>query len=159
MRKTSFGLGLAGTIIAFLVGVIMLLAGLLTTSLRQVEWDEISNLNDIDIDVNDEDFHFSADTDLNQASDVINIATGIAGAYLIISSTCAIIAGILGIVGICITKKRQNVGAGIMLLVAAILCIPSLWGLHATALFIPAGILAFLKDKHKQETISEVNTI
>lgn len=159
MRKTSFGLGLAGTIIAFLCGIIMLFAGIFTTSLRSVEWDEISDIDGLDIEVYEDDFHFSANTNIDDASDMVSWAVGLAGAYLIVAAICSIIAGILGIIGSVIAGKRKSVGAGIMLLIAAVLSIPSLWGLNATVLLIPAGILAFLNDKNKQQTISEVDPI
>lgn len=130
MRKTSFGLGLAATIIAFLIGIIMLFIGIGTTFLSDVDWDDsVNNLDD----------------------GFPNVFFGIISGWLIISSVCIISAGMLGIIGICISRKRQSVGAGVMLLIAAVLSVPSLYGFHAFALFVPAGILAFLKDKSEKE--------
>lgn len=151
MRKTSFGLGLAATIIAFLIGVIMLFAGIGTTYLSDVDWDDTFNdLDDLDISVYEDDYGFRGNVDFDGFP---NIFFGFISGWLIISSVCIIAAGILGIIGICISRKRQSVGAGVMLLIAAILSLPSLYGFHAFALFVPAGVLAFLKDKSEKEKV------
>lgn len=148
MRKTSFGLGLAATIIAFIISLIMFFIGIGTSSLSSMDWDD--DLDDMDISVYEDDYGYRGDIDFNRAS---NIFFRFISGWLIVSSICLFIAGTLGIIGICISIKRQSVGAGVMLLIAAVLSIPSLYGLHATALFVPAGVLAFLKDKSENEQI------
>lgn len=151
MRKTSFGLGLAATIIAFLIGVIMLFVGIGTSFLSDVDWDEaVNDLDNLDISGYENDHVFRGDVDFDRFP---NVFFGFIGGWLIVSSVCLIIAGTLGIIGICISRKRQSVGAGVMLLIAAILSLPSLYGFHAFALFIPAGVLAFLKDKSEKEKV------
>ena len=166
MRKTSFGLGLAGTITAFVIGIIMLFIGIFSAAFSHVEWESAEkDLEDFEITINDEDVHVSTagqDIDISGGNGnsvrVIgggfpNIIFGVIGIWLIASSICLILAGIFGIIGTCITKKRKSIGAGILLILAAIFSIPSLYGLHAFALFTPAGVLAFIKDKHEKDAI------
>ena len=148
MRKTSFGLGLAGTIIAFIIGVILLIAGAVSTAASYADWDEISeNLDDIEITIDGDEYNVDIEGTYGGAP---NVVFGAIGAWLIVGAVCLIVAGILGIIGTVITKKRQSVAAGVLLIIASVLSIVSLWGLFATAFFIPSGVLAFIKDKNKQ---------
>jgi hypothetical protein len=145
MRKTSFGLGLAGTIVAFVIGIIVLIFGIATTAVSNLDWDEITDdMSDIEITIEGEDFNMEMMGDYGVFPGGMFGAVGI---YLIIGAVGLIIAGILGIVGTVITRKKQSVAAGVLLIVAAVLSIISLWGLFATALFTPSGVLAFIKEK------------
>ncbi len=148
MRKTSFGLGLAGTIIAFVIGVILLIVGAVSTAASYADWDEISeNFDDVEITIDGDEYNVDIEGNYGNAP---NVVFGAIGAWLIVGAVCLIIAGVLGIIGTVITRKHQSVAAGVLLIIASVLSIVSLWGLFATAFFIPAGVLAFIKDKNKQ---------
>lgn len=156
MRKTSFGLGLAATIIAFVIALLMLLFGLSTFYMAEIHWDESNNQDNYKTSVLDDNSGFRADTDVDS---FFNIFFDAIGVWLIVSSICLFIAVTLGIIGICITIRRQSIAAGVMLLIAAILSIPSLYGFHAFALFIPAGVLAFIKDKKEGKIDTQYETV
>ena len=148
MRKTSFGLGLAGTIVAFVIGIIVLIVGIATTAVSNLDWDEITeDMSDVEITIEGEDFNMDMMGDYGMFPGSM---FGAFGTYLIIGAIGLIIAGILGIVGTVITRKKQSVAAGVLLIIAAVLSIISLWGIIATALLVPAGVLAFIKDKNKE---------
>ncbi len=148
MRKTSFGLGLAGTIIAFVIGIIILILGLVSTAASYADWDEITeNIDDIEITIDGENYDLDVEGNYGGAP---NAVFGAVGAWLLVGAVGLLISGVLGIIGTVITKKRKSTAAGVLLIIAAVLSIISLWGLFATAFFIPAGVLAFIKDKHKE---------
>ena len=110
MRKTSFGLGLAGTIIAFVIGVILLIFGAVSTAASYADWDEISeNLDDIEITIDGDEYNVDIEGNYGSAP---NVVFGAIGAWLIVGAVCLIVAGILGIIGTVITRKRQSVAAG-----------------------------------------------
>lgn len=175
MRKTSFGLGLAGTIVAFVIGAIMLIVALIFGVVSHVDWDYVSSDFDdievfiddgdfaLDIDdedfslnINDEDFYLDIDDEFRgEFGGFPNTFTRAIGGWLLFASIALLVSGVLGIIGIVITKKRRSVAAGILLLIAGVLSIFSLYGLHATALLIPSGVLAFMKDKNEQIEIEE----
>lgn len=148
MRKTSFGLGLAATIIAFVIALLMLLFGLSTFYMAELHWDESNNQDNYKTSVLDDNSGFRGD-----------IFFDAIGVWLIVSSICLFIAVTLGIIGICITIRRQSIAAGVMLLIAAILSIPSLYGFHAFALFVPAGVLAFIKNKKEGKIDTQYETV
>ena len=157
MRKTSFGLGLAGTIIAFVIGVIVIIVGLVAAAASHLDWDKITEeMEDVEITIEGEDYDFEMTGDYDIAPGGI---VGAIGAFIIVGGVGLVVSGILGIIGSVITKKRKSTAAGVLLLIAAVLSIVAsimsiasiigMWGLNATAFFIPAGVLAFIKDKNK----------
>lgn len=154
MRNTSFGLGLAATIIVFLVAVILIIVGAFFSVARHTDWKDFAdNFDDVRITVDNEDYSVDINNDFDFNHNAPRMVFGFAGGVLLFIAGCNLIAGVLGIIGICITKKRRSVAAGVMLIIAAVLSLP--WGFLAFALFIPAGILAFLEDKNKVQQIQQ----
>lgn len=164
MRKTSFGLGLAGSILAFVIGISMLVVAIGFSVVSHVDWESNAyDFDDVDISIDAEDYslefdndNFSFDLDNGFRTDfsgIPNTFARVLGGWLLFASIALLISGVLGIIGSIISKKRRSVGAGIMLLIAGVLSIFSLYGLHAAALLIPSGVLAFFKDKNEKEKI------
>lgn len=155
MRKTSFGLGLAGSILALIIAVIMMFAALAVTVISDVDWIEVeSSQDDVKITINDEEVHVDIDGDFDgrlggRYGGFPFSFIRLLGGWLWIAAAAAFIGGVLGIIGTVITRRKQSKLAGVLLIIAAVLCTISLYGFHATVLLIPSGILAFLKDKPK----------
>lgn len=150
MRNTSFGLGLAATIIVFIVAIILIIVSVFFSAARHMDWKDVSdNFDDVEIIINNENYSIDIDNGNYNPGMLFGLARG---AILFVAG-CNVIAGVLGIIGTCITKKKRSVAAGVMLIIAAVLSLP--WGFLAFALFIPAGILAFLEDKNKTQQIPQ----
>lgn len=154
MRKTSFGLGLAATIIVFLVAIIIIVVGVFFAAARHTDWKDVADgFDDVKITIDNENYSVDFDNNFDFNYSAPRMVFGFASGVLLFIAGCNLIAGVLGIIGICITKKRRSVAAGVMLIIAAVLSLP--WGFLAFALFIPAGILAFLEDKNKVQQIQQ----
>ena len=184
MRKTSFGLGLAGTIIALVIALIMLAVAITVTVVSNFDFDKMGthmDENELYFDKDDKELEFDEDSEelyfdkdgkgmhsrmrnsmgkmgmrFNGRFDgdfggmqrmMLNMLTG----WLWFATAAMLIAGALGIVGTVITRRKKSTAAGVLLLVAAVLSIFSLYGLYASSLLIPSGVLAFIKDKSEKE--------
>lgn len=164
MRKTSFGLGLAGSILAFVIAGIMLIFAVGFTVVSSVEWSGTdSMMDDMEIAIDGEEFDFDMDDFDGRMSgrlggdfgDMPGSILNFVGGWLWFAVAALIVGGVLGIIGTVITKRRRSVAAGVLLLIAAVLCAFSLYGTSASALLIPSGVLAFIKDKNEHIEIEE----
>jgi hypothetical protein len=169
MRKTSFGLGLAGSILAFVIAGIMLIFAIGLTVASSVNWghmdsmmdDMDSMMDDVKITVDGEEFEFDMDDDkfmfgMNKQfrggfRGFPNMFARVLSGWLWFAFAALVIGGVLGIIGTAISKKRRSVAAGVLLLVSAVLCAFSLYGMSASALLIPSGVLALIKDKNEKD--------
>ncbi len=158
MRKTSFGLGLAGSILAFVIAGIMLIFAVGFTVVSNVDWDDVDvSIDDVDITIDSDDFNLHMD-DIDGIGGRMGGNFGVIpggmfefiGGLLWFAVAALIVGGVLGIIGTVITKRRRSVAAGVLLLIAAVLCAFSLYGMSASALLIPSGILALIKDKNEK---------
>lgn len=164
MRKTSFGLGLAGSILAFVIAGIMLIFAVGFTAFSSVDWSDVDvSLDDVDITIDGEEFTVSID-DLDNHMDrrmggnfgsMPGRMFGFIGGWLWFAVAALVVGGVLGIIGTVITKRRRSVPAGVLFLIAAVLCAFSLYGMSASALLIPSGILALIKDKNEKIKIEQ----
>ncbi|MBT7122724.1 MAG: DUF4064 domain-containing protein, partial [Clostridia bacterium] len=168
MRKTSFGLGLAGSILAFVIAGIMLIFAIGLTVMNHVDWDDMgSHMDDVEITIDGEKFEFDMDDDefvfegnkgfrgemRGGFRGFPNMFARVLSGWLWFAVAALIVGGVLGIIGTVITKKRRSVAAGVLLLVSAVLCAFSLYGMSASALLIPSGVLALIKDKNEKREI------
>jgi len=170
MRKTSFGLGLAGSIVAFVIAGIMLIFAIGFTVVSYFDWDHMdSMMDDVEITIDGEEYTFDMDDDefmfdMNKGfrgefrggfRGFPNMFARVLSGWLWFAVAALVVGGVLGIIGTVITKKRRSVAAGVLLLVSAVLCAFSLYGMSASALLIPSGVLAFNKDKNEQNEAQE----
>jgi hypothetical protein len=141
MKKASFGLGLAGGILGVVMSIYNTIALLV---LKNIDIPDISEKLHIPDMFEHSGFFFS-----NFRLGTLVSTYYWAGVVLILA------AGILGIIGASILKKK-NTAAGVLMLVGAGLCIIS--GMHTlvAALLIAAGILALVKPKEKKPEESQV---
>lgn len=139
MRKTSFGLGLAGGILAIIQGISGLVS-ILFMDLLDFPFGKVSEIFD--------HFGFKFDGFLN---------FGDRFWLLMIPSIIALIAaGILGIIGSTHISKNSKT-AGVLMLVGGGLCVIGNFHTFVAGLLIAAGILALIttKSKPKQPTIEQ----
>lgn len=136
MRKTSFGLGLAGGIL----GVIQGISGVL--SMLFMDWFDFPFGNGRFF--NDFGFDFDGLLDFGDRFWV----------FMLPSSLSLIAAGILGIIGATLVSKN-NKTAGVLMLVGGGLCVIGNFHTITAGLLIAAGILALVKPKAKQQPTIE----
>ncbi len=179
MRKTSFGLGLAGSIIALVIALIMLAVAITVTVVSSVDFDMMGthmDENELYFDKDDKELEFDEGNDgkgmhsrmrdsmgkmgmrFNGRFDgdfggMPRMMLGLLTGWLWFATAAMLVAGALGIVGTVITRRKKSTAAGVLLLVAAVLSIFSLYGLYASSLLIPSGVLAFIKDKSEKEEV------
>lgn len=134
MRKTSFGLGLAGGIL----GVIQGIGGLLSSLF--INWFDFpfGNGNRF-FDIFDKsDFVFDRFADFG----------GNLWLFMLPGALCLLAAGILGIIGSTLVSKN-NKTAGVLMLVGGGLCVIGNFHTITAGLLIAAGILALVKPKQQ----------
>lgn len=174
MRKISFGLGLAGTIITLVIALIMLTVAIAVTVISNVDFDKFGTHTDemeLYFDKYDKDWEFDEDSEklyfdkddfrghmgtrftgrLNGDFDGMpRLMLGFLSGWLWFATAVMLVAGALGVVGTVITRRRKSTAAGVLLLVAAVL---SLSSFIASGLLISSGVLAFIKDKSEKEEV------
>jgi len=193
MRKTSFGLGLAGTIVAFVIAFIMLAVAIVVTVVGNVGFDKMEfymgedelyfdkdegefdfdvnsevryydeDGNELFFDMDDKEMPFDKDGYMDHMakgfgrrfggnmSGMPRIMLRLISGWLWFAAAALFVAGALGIIGTVITRRKKSTAAGVLLLVSAVLSVFSIYGLYASSLLIPSGILAFIKDKSEKE--------
>lgn len=134
MRKTSFGLGLAGGI----WGVIQGIGGLV--SMLFIDWFDFPFGNgNIFFDAFDKsDFIFDRFAEFGNDFRF----------FMLPGSLCLLAAGILGIIGSTLVSKN-NKTAGVLMLVGGGLCVIGNFHTITAGLLIAAGILALVKPKQQ----------
>lgn len=132
MKVASMVLGIVGGIMAIIFAIVFIVMGSVMISLD----------SDTDFDVQLEksgspfakhSFWFSGSSD-GMALVVLNKI----GVFFLMGGIISFIGGVLGIVGGAIVKNK-NIPAGILMIIAAVLC--------ASVLFILGAIFAFIRDK------------
>lgn len=135
MRKTSFGLGLAGGILGVIQGLGALLSALF------INWFDFpfGNGNRF-FDVFDQsDFIFDRFADFGDNFWL----------FMLPGTLSLLAAGILGIIGATLVSKN-NKTAGVLMLVGGGLCVIGNFHTITAGLLIAAGILALVKPKQQQ---------
>ena len=176
MRKTSFGLGLAGGILAILIAVLIAIAmALVSFAINTISSFDSGDLNslldDVDISIENDDVDveisgFLDEVDINVAdyfegyfADGFNVFSPsflrMMSGWVWFIAIGMLVGGILAIIGASISKRRKSVLAGVFLIVAAVPCFFSIIGILAGLLLIPSGILAFIKSKEEKESVIE----
>lgn len=82
--------------------------------------------------------------------DMPGVVQSAVSAVFIFPAICAAIAGVLGLVGGIIVKKR-NVAAGVLMIISAVLSLFSFFNVISMALFIVGAVFALMRDRSKQQ--------
>ena len=130
MRTISKGLGLAGGCIALILAVIIFLSGAFITYMMSELYGDDS---------------FAGLKQHEEYGDTIDYGLGIGGLVRTFG-VILILCGMAGIVGGIIVKK-QNIAAGIVMLVASIPALVTVLGILPGLLLLTGGIFALVKEK------------
>ncbi len=132
MRVASMVLGIVGGVLAIITAIVFIVMGGVMASLN----------NDIDFDIQIENRGFPFDRHSfwmsGNSDDMALTVFHSMGIIFLIAGSVSLAGGVLGIVGGSIVKKK-NVPAGVLLIIAAVLC--------ASVLFTLAAIFALVHDK------------
>jgi TRAP-type C4-dicarboxylate transport system permease small subunit len=124
MRKTSRVLGIVGAAISILFGLLLILGG--SMFLNDSLWENAYSAPGLDRE---------AIMEGNSTAGMVFIGFGIA----------AITAGILGLVG-GIIVKRKNVASGVMMIVAAVISLFTFFNIASMTLFIIGAVMALKRE-------------
>ncbi len=137
MKTASMVMGIIGGSIALIVALVMIVTGVAFYSISDYshsEWNSEWNfeysdsLDDYDIQINP------------------GRVTGFVGGGIIFFAVLSLFAGVLGLVGGIIAKKR-NVAAGVLMIIAAPLSLFGYFNVVSMILFILGAVFAFVKEK------------
>ena len=167
MRTAGMIMGIIGGAIALLFAILIIFGGL--TFMNLGIWDGSYNYNyDYDFDFNsdfDSDLNFGSfnnlddlnfdnydfddelDNDFYESAE--NMGRAVAGTVFLVFGILTAIAGVLGLVGGLIVKKK-NVAAGVLMIIAAVL---SLFNIISMALFILGAVFSLMRDRSKQDYV------
>jgi hypothetical protein len=160
MRTASLVLGIIGGVLAIIFAVISFFIG----TAANVALDELEDINISDIDgmedlddfqilIEDENVHIDGSVDLDEPLQFAGrFAGSFVGALFWIPAILSLIGGVLGIVGAALTRKK-NVIAGVLMIIAAVLCLFTVVGFISTILFVLGGIFALINDKSAQAPV------
>ncbi len=161
MRTASLVLGIVGGIIAILYGLILILGGsiLMSSNLWENAYDEWSSSGnwsgsldswDTNGDWGDGgwEYHYHVDMPEDVPEWVFTDVIPMGGGIVIGGGILAAVAGIVGIIGGSMAKKR-NVAAGIMMIVAGALCMVAFFNFVSLVMLVLGGIFALIKEKQK----------
>lgn len=157
MRTAGMVMGIVGGAIALIFAILIIFGGL--TFMNLGIWDgsyeynydfgtdlNIDSLDDLDNLHLDFDFDdYASDNDVYRDAQEMGFA--IASTVVLIFGVCTGIAGVLGLIGGCIVKKK-NVTAGVLMIIAAVL---SLFNIISLALFILGAVFSLMRDRSKQQ--------
>lgn len=107
--------------------------------------DELNNLLD-SLKNNDSDYN------TDSLAEVPGVVQNMVGTVLLVPAICALIAGVLGLIGGIIVKKK-NVAAGVLMIISAVLSLISFFNIISMALFIVGGVFALMRDRSKQQPV------
>ena len=144
MRTASMVLGIVGGCVALVLAILSVLGGLMLTSILP-DMFETELFDELGVYEQVEDV---IEADLAEES--ILLVTNIGGSFLWIYAALLFICAAAGIAGGIIVKK-QNIAAGVLMLVGGVLAIVTVWGILAGALTAAGGILALVKEKTDDE--------
>ncbi len=137
MKTASMVMGIIGGSIALIVALVMIVAGAAFYSITDYSLSDWSNQWNFEYS----DSLGGYDFQLNPSS-----LTGFAGGAIIFFAILSLFAGVLGLVGGIIAKKR-NVAAGVLMIIAAPLSLFGYFNLLSMILFILGAVFAFVKEK------------
>ncbi len=161
MRTASMVMGIVGGAIALLFALLVIFGGLTFMNFgiwdgsynydydydydfdSDFNFDSLDNLDDIRFD--DLDIEYELDNDFYNDAD--DLGRAIAGTVFLVFGICTAIAGVLGLVGGLIVKKK-NVAAGVLMIIAAVL---SFFNIISMVLFVLGGVFALMRDRSKQQ--------
>jgi len=141
MRKASMILGIIGGVIAILVSLFAILGGM---AVRTVMPEMMEQMPEIMEELETQD-GYTVDMSDMPNSEEFETASNFAGGIFTGLGVVILIVGILGIVGGAIVKKN-NVVAGVLMLIACVISIFTVWGLFAFLPLLLGGIFALVKD-------------
>ncbi len=129
MRIASMALGILGGIIALTLSLLLLMGGIsfLNAGMWKNMYDSSGELQDI---MSESEF-----LEQNASAGTVFLATGI----------CSAVAGILGLTGGIIVRKK-HVAAGVMMIVAAVLSLFGFLNVLSMILLILGGVFALIRD-------------
>ncbi len=147
MKTASLVLGIIGGALAIIFGIIFIVSGLAVNSLFGTT-DALDNTLDQLSDQLEADGLAidSSDIDLSNVDDAYNAAIGTGITMIYVVGILSIVGAVLGIVGGAMVKKN-NIVAGILMLVAAVPSFFTGLGIIASIVFIIGGILALVSGK------------
>lgn len=151
MRKASMILGIIGGVMGILAALLSFAMGSMFNS--DVMQDAMQQ--SIEMAQNDPQYaeaygDIEYEFDSPEVQQGLNIAGGLfkgLGIFMIAAS-------ILGIIGAAIVKK-SNIAAGIMMLLAGIGLLFTVWGILSFILFLLGGIFAFVKDNSQAAPVEQ----
>ncbi len=129
MRTTSRVLGIIGAAISILLSMLLLFGAVsfLNTSIWENRYDESDAFDDV-----------------MPKSQYVK-ETSLAGGVFLVFGIAAVAAGVLGLVGGIIVKKK-NVAAGVMMIIAAVVSLFTFFNVASMTLFIIGAVMAFKRE-------------
>ncbi len=157
MRTAGMVMGIVGGAISLLLAILIILGGVAFMNITpwtnsfdydydfdpDLDFDSWDSFDDFDYDFNN---YMTDDIAYN---DYESMGQTIAGGVFVVLGIGSAIAGILGLVGGLIIKKK-NVAAGVMMIIAAVLSLVCFLNIISMALFILGGIFALMRDRQQQ---------
>ncbi|MEX1376508.1 MAG: DUF4064 domain-containing protein [Eubacteriales bacterium] len=149
MRKASMVLGIIGGVLGILAALLSFAMGSLFKS------DALTDMMEQSIEIAEADPEFAEaygdmDIEYELNSEEFEMGTKMAGGILNGIGIFMVIASVLGIIGAAIVNKN-NIAAGVMMLLAGIGLLFTVWGILSFILFLLGGIFAFVKDNSQPE--------
>lgn len=148
MRTAGMIMGIVGGAFALLFAVLLILGSVAITNLSP--WNNTYGYEyDYDYDYDYDDFNNW--DDFNQYdNDIISDSTArnIAGTVFLIPGICGAIAGVMGLVGGIIIRKK-NVASGVLMIISAVLSLICFFNIVSMVLFILGGVFALMRDRQK----------
>ena len=143
MKKASVILGIIGGVIAILIGLVAVGGGVMFRTVMP----EIMETEEFAEAYNEQLEGYSGE--VMDAESMFNMAGSVYTGFGIF----IIVAGIFGIVGGALVKKN-NIVAGVLMLVGAALSLFSVVGFLAFLLMLLGGIFAFIKEKAAPQPVN-----
>ncbi len=144
MKTASLVLGIIGAAFAIIAAIVFLAGGAFMGAASSVVSNMDEQLGDIIAESSDGDV--TVNIDLDGLDEVTSVAAGAVSVWAYVWCGLSVVGAVLGIIG-AVKVKKNNVTAGVLMLVAAV---PSFFtgiGIIASILFIIGGILALVSGK------------
>ena len=165
MKTASMVLGIVSGVIAIIFGLALILGSVILMNMGN--WDEVAEeWNSTYVDGQDwqeaiDDFIGEWENSDNGGwrfrfniprgmlpGQIIYWAFSTGGIIVLFGGIVSTIGGIVGLIGGCIVK-RKNVAAGVMMIVAAVLCFIGLFNVVSMLMFVLGGIFALVRERPK----------
>jgi len=155
MRTAGMVMGIVGGAFALLLSIVLIFGSAVFSNSQF--WDDVYD-KDYDFNSWDDDYDFDDvfddaydyDTydDIEVFSQSKEVAQTMLGTIFLIPGICGAVAGIMGLVG-GIIVKRKNVAAGVLMIIAAVLSLFSFFNIVSMVLFILGGVFALMRERQK----------